>query len=160
MGYRSTIVELAEWWADPGEWRPSAQDLVDFFKYAGAEAWPSITEAQEALQYRGTGVKVNGAVKHWCGVFGCYIMREAGLNTAKWTLYGGKIKNIQIVWGNSGMQPGDLAMITSGNHHFIVTDVDYSTKTMHTVEGNTSGQFIRARTRKTTEPYAYYRIPA
>lgn len=159
MGYRSEIVELAHWWADPGEWKPSAQDLGDFFKYAGAEAWPSIKEAQDALLYRDTRVKVNGAVKHWCGVFGCYVMRQAGLTIADWTLYGGKIKNIQIVWGSNGMQPGDLAMIEKGNHHFIVTDVDYSTKTMSTVEGNTSGQYIRARTRKTTEPYAYYRIP-
>src|SRR5262245_23156214 len=108
MGYRSTIVENALWWADPGEWKPSAQDLVDFFKCAGAESWPSIKGAQEALQYRKVGVKVGGAVKHWCGVFGCYIMRESGLSIARWTLLGGKVKNIPIVWGNSDMRPGDL----------------------------------------------------
>ncbi len=159
MSFRDNIVALALWWADPGEWKPTEDDLVDFFQGAGAEAWPSIAEAQEALKYRVTGVKVNGDVKHWCGVFACYIVRNAGLSTARWTLYGGKIKNLALIWGNDGMQPGDVAMIQSGNHHFIVTDIDYSTNTMHTVEGNTSGQFIRARTRLTTEPYAYYRIP-
>ncbi len=159
MGYRSDIVALAQWWADPGEWKPSAQDLVDFFKLAGAEASPTIKEAQEALQYRVTGVKVNGVVKHWCGVFACHVIRDIGLTLPQWTLYGGKIKNLEIVWGNGGIRPGDIAMIQSGNHHFIVTDVDYSSKTMHTVEGNTANQFIRARTRSTIEPYAYYRIP-
>ncbi|MGH9903211.1 MAG: hypothetical protein ACRD68_15495 [Pyrinomonadaceae bacterium] len=159
MGYRSDIVALAQWWADPGEWKPTDEDLVYFFQNAGAEAKPSLKEAQEALKYRVTGVKVGGQVKHWCGVFACSVLREAGLNVARWTLLGGKIKNVSLVWGNSGMRAGDVAMITEGNHHFILTDVDYSAKSMRTVEGNTSGQYIRARTRKTTEPYAYYRIP-
>jgi hypothetical protein len=159
MGYRRRIVELAQLWAYPGEWKPTDQDLVDFFKGAGTEAWPSIQAAQEALQHRDTGVIANGKVKHWCGVFACYVIRAAGLNIPRWTLNGGEIKTIALVWGSEGMQPGDVAMIQNGNHHFIVTDVDYSTKTMHTVEGNTSGQYIRARTRKTMEPYAYYRIP-
>lgn len=160
MGYRSEIIKLGQQWASPGEWKPTEEDLVNFFKGAGAEAWPSIQEAREALKYRVTGVKVNGQVKHWCGVFACYILRQAGLNTVRWTLYGGKMKNIQLVWGSSGMQRGDVAIIKSADHHFIVTDVNYSTKKMDTVEGNTSGQYIRAiTTRQPTEPYAYYRIP-
>jgi hypothetical protein len=158
VGIRSDIVDLAYWWADPGEWKPSEEDLIDFFKYSGAEASPSYSEASNALKYRDTGVKVNGAVKHWCGIFACYVVRQAGITVARWTLNGGKIYNLSLNWGNAGMQPGDIAMIVAGNHHFIVTDVDYGSKTMKTVEGNTSGQYIRSRSRKTTEPYAYYSI--
>lgn len=159
MGYyRDAIVELAQYWADPGAWKPAPDDLINFFYYAGAEAWPSEKEAADALKYRDTGVKVQGQVRHWCGIFACYVIREAGLSTVRWTLYGGKMLNIEYRNGNKNMQPGDVAMIVSGNHHFIVTDIDYSSGTMHTVEGNTSGQLIRNRTRKTSEPYGYYHI--
>jgi hypothetical protein len=159
MGYRSRILERAAYWADPGEWKPDAETLRYYFEKAGAEAAPTIAEAKEALKRGGTGVKVQGVIKHWCGVFACCVIREAGLTIPRWTLLGGKIKNLELVWGNAGLEPGDIAMITSGNHHFIVTAVDGSAKTLSTVEGNTLGQYIRARTRKTSEPYAYYRIP-
>jgi hypothetical protein len=158
MGYRSKIVELAQYWADPGAWKPGASDLIDFFYYAGAEAWPTTNDAEYALQYRDTGVKVGGQVKHWCGIFACYVIRQAGLSAVRWTLYGGKMLNIEYRNGNKNMAPGDVAIIVSGNHHFIVTDIDYSSNSMSTVEGNTSGQYIRARTRKTSEPYGYYHI--
>jgi hypothetical protein len=158
MGTRSRILERAQYWADPGEWKPDADSLRYYFQKAGAEAAPTLAEASEALKRGGTGVKVQGAIKHWCGVFACCVIREAGVTIPTWTLLGGKIKHLALVWGNAGMQPGDIAMIVAGNHHFIVTAVDYATKTMSTVEGNTLGQFIRARTRKTSEPYAYYRI--
>jgi hypothetical protein len=159
MGYRSKIIEWADYWADPGEWKPDADSLRYFFLNAKTEAAPTIAEANEALKRGGTGVKVQGAVKHWCGVFACSVIREAGLTMPRWTLLGGKIKNLELVWGSAGMRPGDIAMITAANHHFIVTAVDYAKKSMSTVEGNTLGQYIRAKTRKTTEPYAYYRIP-
>jgi hypothetical protein len=159
MGYRSKILELAKYWADPGEWKPDAENLVFFFQNAGTEAAPTTAEAQQALDKGGTGVKVQGVVKHWCGIFACSVIREAGLTTPRWTLLGGKIKNIELVLGNKGLQPGDIAMITSGNHHFIVTSLSEDGTSMSTVEGNTLGQYIRARTRKTSEPYAYYRIP-
>lgn len=156
MGVRSKIIERAEFWASPGEWKPIAEDLVYFFENAGTEAAPTTKEAQAALDAGGTGVKVQGVVKHWCGIFACSCIREAGLTTPRWTLLGGKIKNLPIVMGHSGLQAGDIAMITSGNHHFIVTSIDGDTMT--TVEGNTLGQYIRERTRKVSEPYAYYRV--
>lgn len=115
MDYRSEIIKWGKYWASPSEWKPTEEDLVNFFKDAGAEAWPSIQEAREALKNRVTGVKVKGQVKQWCGVFACYILRLAGLTTVRWTLYGGKMKNIPLVWGSSGMQPGDVAMIQSAN---------------------------------------------
>lgn len=160
MSYRAKIVELAEWWAEPGVWKPSADDLVGFFYYAGAEAWPTKKEAQDALAAGGTGVKVQGQVKHWCGVFACYLIRDAGSTLIRWTLFGGKMKNIKFVYGTSGIQPGDIAVITKAQHHFIVTGINSSTKTLRTVEGNTTGQLIRVRTdRKISEPYGYYQIP-
>ncbi len=157
MGTRDKIIEKAKYWSSPGEWKPSAEDLVFFFENSGAEVAPSKKEAQAALDAGGTGVKVQGVTKHWCGIFACSCIREAGLTTPQWTLLGGKIKNLELVWGNSGIQPGDIALITSGNHHFIVTSIN-ADGTMTTTEGNTLGQYIRDRSRKTSEPYAYYRV--
>jgi hypothetical protein len=104
---------------------------------------------------------VNGQIKHWCGIFACYVIRTQGiLKNVHWTLYGGQILGIRRVWGNKGMKPGDVAIIKKGQHHFIVTDIDYSKNTLCTVEGNTDGQYIRAlTTRMISEPYAYYQIP-
>src|SRR5262245_15960944 len=157
MALRKLITQIAQGWASPGEWKPDAECLVWYFENAGAEEAPSLAEAEAAIKAGGTGVNVRGAKKHWCGVFACSVIREAGLTIPTWTLLGGKIKHLQVVWGNNGMQPGDIAMITTGNHHFIVTDIQGTSMT--TVEGNTMGQLIRTRTRKITEPYGYYRIP-
>jgi hypothetical protein len=158
MAIRDLIVQIAQGWADPGIWKPDAETLVWYFDNAGAEASPTIAEAEAALRAGGTGVNVNGVKKHWCGIFACSVIREAGLTIPTWTLLGGKIKHLQVVMGYKGLQPGDIAMIASGNHHFIVTDIDGDS--MSTVEGNTIGQNIRARTRKITEPYGYYRVTA
>lgn len=160
MGYRSNIVYWANFWAAPGMWKPAATDLVDFFAGAGAEQSPSVREAQEALNRGGTGVKIGTQMKQWCGVFACCVVREGGVRQAHWTLYGGKILGIDLVWSHGGMQPGDVAILPGKNqHHIIVTDVDYDTNTMKTVEGNTMGQLIKTNSRRATDPYAYYRIP-
>lgn len=155
MAIRDLITGIAEGWASPGEWKPDADTLIWYFNNAGAEQAPTMDEAQAALDAGGTGVNVSGVKKHWCGIFACSVIVEAGLTLANWTLLGGRIKNIPYVSGHNGMQPGDIALISSGNHHFIITDIDGDTMT--TVEGNTIGQLIRTRTRKVTEPYGYYR---
>lgn len=171
MPIRDRIVQWAEWWAFPGEWKPSAQELSDIFTDAGAEQAPSLSEAEWSLRNLSTGVKVGGQVKHWCGVFAAEVLRRAGVD-AQWTLMGGAIKGKGVSYrpGNQGIQPGDVAMIPKANHHFLVVGVDYGGNTLWTVEGNTEGQLIRERTRqfkyskdpKASEKtiYGYYRIEA
>jgi hypothetical protein len=43
------------------------------------------------------------------------------------------------------MQPGDVAIIARGQHHFILTNVDRANNKLHSVDGNTQGQYIRER---------------
>ena len=80
------------------------------------------------------------------------------MNSLRWTLYGGNILGTEVrkVFGNSGLQPGDIAKIAAHSHHFIVTDID--SNQISTVEGNTEGQAIRTRTRNVSEIIAYYQI--
>ena len=158
MSFRDDIVYLAEYWADPGIYKPVASELVSFFTDANTEQVPSEKEAQKSLDTLGSGCYVGGKVKHWCGIFACSIARNSGMNSLRWTLLGGNILGTEVrkVWGNSGLQPGDIAIISAHNHHFIVTDVDSGQ--IWTVEGNTEGQAIRTRTRSVSEVVAYYQI--
>lgn len=167
MGYhRDTIVSLAEWWAEPGIYKPDAEELVKFFSVLkkGQEP-PTIADAQAALDAGGTGVKADGDRKQWCGIFACYVLRQAGLSDATWDLvWDAKEDSLtcsgvhKFRKGHDGMMPGDVALIRSHNHHFIVTEIDYSKETMRTVEGNKLGQYIQVCIRRPNEVYGYYRI--
>jgi len=171
MPVRDNIVQWAEWWAFPGEWKPSAEEMVDIFKGANAEQAPSLADATWSLTNLSTGVRVGGQVKHWCGVLAAEILRRSGVD-ARWTLQGGGIKGGGVRYrpGRTGIRPGDVAMIPKANHHFVVVGVNYSGNKLWTVEGNTAGQYIRERTRQFKYPgdpnaasktiYGYYQITA
>jgi hypothetical protein len=153
---RSTIVAEAEWWAAPGEWKPDAESLVWFFEQAQTEQKPTLADAQKALNAGGTGVKVGGQTKHWCGIFACAVLSSVGVD-CRWTLLGGLIKGKGVTGAlahtyplratSNQLQPGDIAVIKRYQHHFIVTDVDYGANQVYCVEGNTSGQIIRRAVR-------------
>jgi hypothetical protein len=71
------------------------------------------------------------------------------------------------VWGDSGILPGDIAIIPHASHHFIVMgtwtadeDPNLSTQFLLTVEENTSGQRIKSGKRAPSEIVAYYKITA
>lgn len=68
MAVRDKILEVAEFWVNPGEYRPTEDELISFFTDSGAEAAPTQAEAHEALTKLSTGVRVQGQIKHWCGV--------------------------------------------------------------------------------------------
>lgn len=164
MSVRDDIVNAGLDWSRPGSYKPSAGELVSFFSDAGTEQVPSQDEAQKSLDSLVTGCYVGGAVKQWCGIFACSVAANAGLNV-KWTLVSGQIIGTPVkkIWGNSGMQPGDIAVIAHYNHHFIIIDVyssesDSNTQLVSTVEGNTSGQLIRENVRNASEIVAYYQI--
>lgn len=173
MPSRQDIVSLAHWWAAPGEYKPTAEELVSFFTDAGAEQAPTLSNAQAALTAGGTGVKVGSQTKHWCGIFACSVLRSLGVD-CKWTLLGGTIKGSGVTspaightprTGNE-LRPGDIAIIRRAQHHFIITDVDYANNQVYVVEGNTTGQIIRWAVRyinytgsKSAESiYAFYRF--
>jgi hypothetical protein len=176
MASRYDIVRLADWWAWPGEYKPSAEELRSFFVDAGAEDAPPLANAEKALAAGGTGVKLsNGEKRHWCGIFATAVLRDAGVD-CHWTLFGGKVKGKGVSGAlphsyparptSQELRPGDIAIIRRSQHHFIVTDVDYANNQVYCVEGNTSGQIIRravraisySGTQSQESIYAFYRF--
>lgn len=162
MSLRTSILERAVYWAAPGTWKPDPASLVYFFKKAGCEQAPSVSEASRSLSSLANGCYV-GAVKeanirHWCGIWACSTLVEAGVS-AKWTLFGGTIKGSGVtkVWGYQGIQPGDIAMVTKGRHHFIITKVNGST--VDSIDGNSTNNSIVTHYGKAISTIvAYYRI--
>jgi hypothetical protein len=170
MSVRDDIVALANEWVNPGfYYKPTPDELVSFFADAKTEQAPSWDEANKSLVTLDGGYYVGGQVKHWCGVFACSVARNAGLGGLRWTLYSGEILGHEVkkVWGYSGIQPGDIAIIPHASHHFIVTgtwtvdeDPCSSPQFLLTVEGNTSGQRIKSSKRDPSQVVAYYKIMA
>lgn len=176
MSTRSRIIDWANWWAWPGEYKPTPEELISFFEGAGTESQPSLKDAKAALAAGGTGVKIYGQTKHWCGIFACSVLRQAGVD-ATWSLMNGRITGKGVTspalphaypirsWSHE-MRPGDIAIIRRYNHHFIVTDVDYAANQVYCVEGNTKGQIIRwavraidyGRTQPNETVTAFYRV--
>ena len=164
---RDMICNRARYWASPGTWRPSASHLVDFFTIAGTEFKPTIASAQKSLDTLDTGCYLDHrpeSKRHWCGIFACAVLKEMGVSV-RWSLMGGNMTGpgAKSVWGHTGMRPGDVAIIAAGQHHFIVLDVNYTTGAMETVEGNTSGQYIRHRKNRNLNnpadrPYTFHRV--
>ena len=168
MAIRDKIIELADYWSSPGKYRPTEDELITFFTGSGAEAAPTQAEAREALTSLSYGVRVQGQIKHWCGIFACYVLREAGVDV-RWTLHGGKMVGAGITKlpGFKNIVLGDVAIIYAASHHFIVFDIDYDSNTLQSVDGNTANQYIRVTEKKiqytgqdasTKSVVAFYRI--
>jgi hypothetical protein len=121
MAVRDRILDLASFWASPGEYKPTEDDLISFFNDSGAEASPTPSEARQALQCLSTGVRIQGEIKHWCGIFACCVLRQAGVD-GRWTLFGGRMvgTGVTLVPGCKNIVPGDVAIIRRASHHFIV----------------------------------------
>jgi hypothetical protein len=171
MSFRQAIVDNAKFWAAPSFYKPTADELVSFFSDANTEQAPTRAEAQASLTELGSGCFVGGRdsknVKQWCGIFACSIARNAGLNV-RWSLLDGKIVGASLIYGNKGVQPGDVAITDLPfHHHFIVINLDSSADAVErglgqdlitTVDGNTTGQMIRQCAKNISAIDAYYRI--
>lgn len=164
MSRRSDVLHFAQDWLQWVDFRAMSSELIYFFQASGAEQVPTQAEAEKSLK-ESTGVWIGSSKKHWCGIFCCAILRDAGVN-ARWTLKGGKIvgDGVKLTWGRPGIQPGDVAMINKSNHHFLILGVDEKAKRYTTLEGNTAGQMVRKRTRpffptdSSEAIYGYYKI--
>jgi hypothetical protein len=163
MSRHDNIVWGAYYESGYGEWRVWPEELISFFKVAGCEQVPTEQEAKRSMQLS-TGAYVGGQIRHWCGIFACYVWRRYGGVDAKWTLHGGKIgplgDKVRLRWGRQGLRPGDIAIIPRAQHHFIIGGVNGTD--LWTIEGNTSNQKIVVRERKLNPKdadqtiYAYY----
>ncbi len=69
--------------------------------------------------------------------------------------------------GYQNIVPGDVAIINRASHHFIVSDIDYASNTLLSVDGNTANQYIRLVSKKihydgsdanTKSVVAFYRV--
>ena len=83
---RGRIVEEALDWAWPGSWRPTPEDLWEFFNGARSDRAPTLEQARRSLQQLGSGCFVGQGkweeIKHWCGIFACYCWRKCGMRTS------------------------------------------------------------------------------
>jgi hypothetical protein len=159
---RQSILDLAEQWASPGTYKPTADELIGFFADAQCEQQPSLADAQKSLNRLGGGCYVGGAVKQWCGIFACAVLADSGIGV-RWSMMSGKpvategAMGFRVHWGNTGIRPGDIAVVQKYQHHFVVTDVDYQANVMSSVDGNQAGNTIHdVEGRSISKVYAYY----
>lgn len=164
MAIRDNVVWGAYFESGYGEWRVWPEELIKFFKVTGCEQVPSEADARRSMELS-TGAYIGGgAIRHWCGIFACYCLRQYGGLDVRWTLMGGKIVSpggaVKLRWGKQGIRAGDVAIIPRAQHHFLIGGV--SGGDLWTIEGNTKGQkiIVRERALRPKEAnetiYAYY----
>jgi hypothetical protein len=161
---RQDVVDSAYLWASPGVYKPTPEEMIQFFADANCEQKPSLAEATRSVNRLGSGCYVGGFVKQWCGIFGVSVLANCGVGI-RWSLMSGGAKHtdgsfgFRIHYDNRGVQPGDIALIHKFQHHFIITDIDQSTGALTTVDGNQMGNTIQDVTsRNIKDVYAYYGI--
>ena len=168
---RDKIVEKAIWEANKGTWKPTPQEIQDFFRVAGLYP-PTLAMAKGSLEGGNTlypklangvwspagGKDAQGNPKvmviHWCGIFACYVLKKWGGLSVYWAsgvgIKGSGVKRIDDPVNLDGLQPGDVAWIrgkadSKGHytwHHFIVTKVDRKSNQLESVDGNSTGNTI------------------
>jgi hypothetical protein len=91
----------------------------------------------------------------WCGIWAVHVMRKAGHEDISWGI--GKMKGRSPVYGNKGVQAGDLAFWKGGlNHHNIIEKIDG--QTVYTLDGNQECSGIMRKKRKLSDIAGYYKI--
>jgi len=150
MDYRSEIIRQAEWWADPGTYKPTASDFEWICQQARLNVQPSQADLAYTIKSMPTGnLRIAGESKAWCGIFAVGLWANVGVGvmwTLNWTASKGNVLNAQEglswrkVWGNKGIRAGDIAAIAAKQHHFIVTAVN--NHAVCSVDGNQAGNTI------------------
>ena len=82
MSFRDDIINSALNWADPGQYKPTASELMSLFTDCSTQQAPSQDEAQKSLDKLGTGCYVGGQVKRWCGIFCLFRSNQCGTEYA------------------------------------------------------------------------------
>jgi hypothetical protein len=168
MGYREEIIRVAKFWAEPGSYRPSADEFAWICQRAGLNVQPTQADLEYTSLHMPTGnMRIHGESKSWCGIFAVALWAHCGIG-CKWTLnYTTSKGNVltapgigwRKVWGNSGVAPGDIAAVAKKSHHFIVTDV--SATAVNSVDGNQDKNDVREYANwkhKLSEIVAHYTI--
>lgn len=170
----ATIRSYARWWAAPDPYKVTGEDLVFIFQHAGCKQIPTVEEASWSADHLMWGCRLGKATRHWCGIFATMVLRYAGVD-CHWSLDDGHIhsksKQLDHIWvwehGLDGIQPGDVAIIEQGQHHFLIVDNlwDWNgNPLLVTIEGNTTGEKIKSNLRPLHETrpkeriYFYYRL--
>lgn len=170
-----SVLTAGEFWGHPGEYKPSADEMLELWKVAGIDYPLTREEAQNSLDERGGGIKITyrvaggtrSEVKHWCGIFATAMARYGGFNV-RWNLRSGKPEGaITYIAGRKGIQPGDIAIIPREQHHRLIwsTSSDGNEKLYWSIDGNTHMQKIRWMENKWNDTwaetiYGYYRLQA
>lgn len=132
----------------------------------------------QALASPGQWLHVNGSggttdskkAVHWCGIFATFVLRRVGI-PVKWR-YGvgiiptgpqSKYVHKARSWiasegfDRDAFETGDVCVIPSSNHHFIVVDATKSA-TLRCIAGNGSYQQIEWQNHKRSDVVCHYRI--
>ena len=193
MATRLYIVRKAKWEAnayasaDGGHWRPTADEMIEIFTVAGLKA-PSRGDLERFKSAHGNIVigssydtkkkmYVGGTSTAWCGIFATYVLKKWGGLDVKWILGTGiRGAGVNYTKGHNGMRPGDVAVIRGKlnadgkavDHHFVITDIDYSQNTLQSVDGNSTNDEIVWKTGKkivyagaddaSFTPYGHYKL--
>lgn len=93
--------------------------------------------------------------KHWCGAFGLWCLRQAGLTDWRWEVGKGFLWRLPRTMVPL---PGDMGYVDQPfQHHFVVVEADRHT--ISSVDGNQGTPGVQARSRATGK-HAYYSIDA
>jgi hypothetical protein len=168
---RDKIIAKAIWEANSGTWKPTVEEMQDFFRVAGIN--PPTTAMAKGSLYGGSkiypqlpygmwapagGKDADGNPKamviHWCGIFACYVLKKWGGLNVHWAssigIKGSGVGRIENDPTLAAMQPGDVAWIrgainSKGQyawHHFIITKIDRGNNQFESVDGNSIGNAI------------------
>lgn len=139
-------------------------------------AWsPAALRALETpgqwLHVNGSGGTTNSKVAvHWCGIFATFVLRKTGI-PVKWRYSVGivpsgpqsKFVHKARSWISSegfdrnSFAPGDVCVIPSSNHHFIVVDAPQG-PTLRCIAGNGKYQQIEWQNHRRADVVCHYRI--
>jgi hypothetical protein len=149
MGLRDEIIKQAKSWAEPGTYKPTAQNFAEICRQARLNVQPSQADLDYTIKSMPSGnLRIAGESKSWCGIFAVGVWANVGVGvmwTLNWTKSHGNVLNAtgvswRKVWGNQGIRPGDIASIAAKQHHFIITDVN--DRAVNSVDGNQAGNTI------------------
>lgn len=154
---RQKICDVAIGWLHGGlYYKPTYGDMENIFDWGMAPTPYAAADAHTK--------------SHWCGIFACCCLRQAGVGSAHWGIVpsgwgvvGDPSQISKAIWGNDGAWKGDVGYINAQNHHFLI--IDYWEGQYLCIDGNSLakdnpslGAVIQWVWRPASDISSYYQI--
>jgi len=123
-----------------------------------AAAESQLGEHRWELFLNGVTNQTPGPQTSWCGIFALWALHQAGLaNDTVWKFDGPPWGFLYKLPATRDPKPGDIAYQDQPfQHHAIVKKVEGGT--VHTIDGNSTGNAVREKTRPKSAFTAFYSI--